>query len=61
MNGIKNVKKTVMAIDGTTESNTLKVTDKNDVIYFVPKINENLDYQKVLEWVAEGNTIEEAD
>ncbi len=50
-----------MAIDGTTESNTLKVTDKNDVIYFVPKINENLDYQKVLEWVAEGNTIEEAD
>ena len=27
----------------------------------IPIDNENTDYQKVLEWVEEGNTIEEAD
>jgi len=58
---IKSVKKMVMPEDGTTETNTLKVTDTNDKVYFVPKVNANTDYQKVLKWVAEGNTIEEAD
>jgi hypothetical protein len=58
---IKSVKKMVMPEDGTTETNTLKVTDTNDKVYFVPKVNANLDYQDVLEWVAAGNTIEEAD
>ena len=27
----------------------------------IPMDNENTDYQKVLKWVAAGNTIEEAD
>ena len=27
----------------------------------IPIDNENTDYQKVLEWVEEGNTIEDAD
>jgi len=27
----------------------------------VPVNNENTDYQKILKWVADGNTIEEAD
>ncbi len=27
----------------------------------VPMNEENTDYQKILKWVAEGNTIEEAD
>ena len=58
---IKSVKKMVMPEDGTTEFNTLKVTDTNDKVYFVPKNNENSDYQAVLEWVAAGNTIEAAD
>lgn len=58
---IKSVKKMVMPEDGTTETNTLKVTDTNDKVYFVPKVNANLDYQDVLEWVAAGNTIEDAD
>jgi len=58
---IKSVKKMVMPEDGTTETNTLKVTDTNDKVYFVPKVNANTDYQKVLKWVEEGNTIEEAD
>ena len=39
----------------------LKVTDTNDVIHFVPMTTENKDYVDVLAWVAEGNTIEEAD
>ena len=51
-----------MPEDGTTETNTLKVTDTNDKVYFVPKVNANLDYQDVLEWEKiDGNTIEEAD
>ena len=51
----------VMPEDGTTEFNTLKVTDTNDKVYFVPKNNENSDYQDVLTWVDAGNTIEAAD
>ena len=39
-----------------------KVTvDSKTTIYWVPKINENRDYQEYLEWVAEGNTAEAAD
>ena len=30
-------------------------------ILSVPIDNENTDYQNILKWVAEGNTIEEAD
>ena len=59
---IKSVKKMVMPEDGTTETNTLKVTDTNDKVYFVPKVNANLDYQNVTEWEKlDGNNIEEAD
>ena len=58
---IKSVKKMIMPEDGTTEFNTLEVTDTSDIIQFVPKVNANSDYQDVLEWVAAGNTIEEAD
>ena len=50
-----------MPEDGTTEFNTLKVTYSNDKVYFVPKVDANADYQVVLEWVAAGNTIGEAD
>ena len=57
---IKSVKKMVMPEDGTTETNQLKVTDTDDKVHFVPKDNTNTDYQDVLKWVADGNTIEEA-
>tara|TARA_R110002012_G_scaffold6126_1_gene28006 strand:+ start:855 stop:1019 length:165 start_codon:yes stop_codon:yes gene_type:complete len=30
-------------------------------IYNVPKDEANTDYQNILEWVADGNTIQEAD
>ena len=58
---IKSVKKMIMPEDGTTEFNTLKFTDTDDKIYFVPKENKNSDYQEVLAWVDAGNTIEAAD
>ena len=51
----------IMPEDGTTESNTLEVTDTNNKVYFVPKVDANADYQQVQKWVAAGNTIEEAD
>ena len=38
-----------------------KVTvDGKTTIYWVPKINENRDYQEYLKWVADGNTPEAA-
>ena len=33
----------------------------NDKTWIVPLDEENADYQAILQWVADGNTIEEAD
>ena len=55
---IKTVKK--LNIDGNF-SNTYLLTLQNDVQLFVPKDEANTDYQNILQWVADGNTIEEAD
>ena len=44
---------------GNKSSDTIKATI-NDVEVFVPIANGNADYQDVLAWVADGNTIEEA-
>tara|TARA_E500000305_G_scaffold99629_1_gene91927 strand:+ start:1105 stop:1284 length:180 start_codon:yes stop_codon:yes gene_type:complete len=38
-----------------------KVTTQEDVILFVPLDEANTDYQNILQWVADGNTIQEAD
>ena len=39
-----------------------KVTvDSKTTTYWVPKTEENTDYQEYLAWVAEGNTAEAAD
>ena len=46
--------------DGTTYKDTIKATIDN-VEMFVPLNNDNRHYQAILEWVAEGNKIEEAD
>ena len=37
------------------------VFDTKDKEYSVSLSEDNTDYQTILEWVAEGNTIEEAD
>ena len=42
-------------------TNTLEVTFDNNIISHVPLDEANTDYQNILQWVAEGNTIEEAD
>tara|TARA_R100001510_G_C7535682_1_gene125279 strand:+ start:483 stop:665 length:183 start_codon:yes stop_codon:yes gene_type:complete len=59
---IKKVKKINYTNDeGQTSVRTYKVTTADDEILFVPLKAENRHYQAVLEWVDEGNTIEEAD
>ena len=40
---------------------SVQVIATKDRIISVPMADDNTDYQIVLEWVAEGNTIEEAD
>jgi hypothetical protein len=63
---IKNVKKqnltvTVNGASQTKEAGLLIVTLQDDKKLYVPKNEENTDYQNILKWVEEGNTIEEAD
>ena len=59
---IKKVKKINYTNDeGQTSVRTYKVTTPDDEILFVPLKAENRHYQAILKWVAEGNTIEEAD
>ena len=43
------------------ESKMLKVTFSNGIESCVPQDEANADYQAILEWVADGNTIQEAD
>ena len=55
---IKSVKKNVL--DGKLAS--YRVIKKNsNLVYSVPLDPANTDYQAIQEWVAEGNTIAEAD
>ena len=58
---IKNAK--YINIQGTDIVNILVTDDVNgtDIVRSVPQDEANTDYQKILEWVEEGNTIEEAD
>ena len=45
---------------GNKSNGTIKATI-NNVEVFVPISPENTDYQNILKWVEEGNTIEAAD
>jgi len=56
---IKSVKKKNDFVTG--EHCAYKVTEQNDNIIYVPTDPANTDYQQIQEWVAAGNTIEEAD
>ena len=42
-------------------NNVYVLTLENDKVWYVPKDEANTDYQEILAWVAEGNTIQEAD
>jgi len=50
---------------GTIDSNSvIRISysgQESDSIMTVPVNEENTDYQKVLKWVADGNTIEDAE
>ena len=50
--------KKVKNILGETDKNTIQRTTDNA---FIPFDETNTDYQEYLEWVAKGNTPEEAD
>ena len=44
------------------EQVAIKVKKENNLkTYYVPLADDNTDYQEIQQWVAEGNTIEEAD
>jgi len=58
INNITNVKKNKAS--GVFD-NTYQVTLSNSEIITVPKNEDNTDYQNILKWVADGNTIQEAD
>jgi len=60
MFNIKSAKK--MVADGKQGDHmTIVIRNSDDIKLFVPNDPDNTDYQELLAWVAEGNTIEEAD
>jgi|TARA_B100000085_G_scaffold151015_1_gene137222 hypothetical protein len=48
----------LLKIDGLFSS--YKVTLHDDEILYVPNDQDNRHYQQILQWVAEGNTIQES-
>ena len=58
MSDIKKVKK--QKID-EKQTNTLEVTFDDNIISHVSINEDNRHYQDILKWVADGNTIQEAD
>jgi len=56
---IKTVKKKKFLPEG--EVTSYEITMKDGTYISVPLDEANTDYQNILTWVAEGNTIEEAD
>jgi hypothetical protein len=55
---IKSVKK---ANDVVGNFDHYILTNNNNKIFNVPLDEDNTDYQNILKWVEDGNTIEEAD
>jgi len=56
---IQSVKKQTDQFDN--ETNILHVVTQDNIICYVPIDEDNTDYQAIQEWVAEGNTIQEAE
>tara|TARA_Y100001938_G_C7888358_1_gene328557 strand:+ start:105 stop:293 length:189 start_codon:yes stop_codon:yes gene_type:complete len=57
---IKTVKKLPPAMSGE-DTTVVRVTLQDNAWWDVPMISDNSNYQVVQEWVADGNTIAEAD
>ena len=59
---IKKVKKLLRTNeDGSKTLCNYELTYDNDKVWCVPLREENTMYQAILAWVADGNTVEEAD
>ena len=56
-----NITKVKQLVDLLTGSKKILEVTIDDKIYYVPKVDGNAEYQEILKWVEEGNTIEEAD
>ena len=56
---INSVKKYIVL--GNTSKPTYELTLTDSTKIYVPHATDNTDYQAIQEWVAEGNTIQEAD
>ena len=60
-------KKTIIGLDNKSEVQYYltydndKTDEGNDKVWVVPHNEDNRMYAEILKWVAEGNTIEEAD
>tara|TARA_R100001132_G_C3183213_1_gene38729 strand:- start:14 stop:211 length:198 start_codon:yes stop_codon:yes gene_type:complete len=53
----KNFEDKISAVDVIFNADSTGIERKLSI----PLVEENTDYQEILKWVAEGNTIEEAD
>jgi hypothetical protein len=56
---IKSVQKVNSPVSGKLSN--YKTITNNDIVFFVPHATDNSDYQAIQDWVADGNTIAEAD
>ena len=61
ISNIKTAKYYKDSIMNQNVSINVTVKDNDNIKYCVPMDPDNADYQDILEWVAEGNTVEEAD
>ncbi len=61
ISNIKTAKYYKDSIMNQNVSINVTVKDNDNIKYCVPMDPENRDYQHILEWIAEGNTVEEAD
>ena len=55
------IKKVKYENDEIKEGNTGMIATIDNIVMYVPLDPANRHYQAIQEWVAEGNTIEEAD
>jgi hypothetical protein len=58
--GISDINSAKYTTGITGENINIKVTLNDGAEWWVPLDEANSDYQAILEWVAEGNTIEDA-
>tara|TARA_R100001443_G_scaffold115875_1_gene134723 strand:- start:49 stop:243 length:195 start_codon:yes stop_codon:yes gene_type:complete len=61
ISNIKTAKYYKDSISNQNVSINVTLTNNDNIMYCVPMDENNVDYQVILSWVSEGNTIESAD